>query len=90
MEGDANMSVRVDIEPDVEAVLIAQAEAQGIPLEQYVRRVLGAMASNPAASCPMTPEERSQAFEQWADAFGAEVAPTDDAMSRESLYPPRW
>lgn len=34
------MTVRLDLNPDVEAGLLAQAKARGLPLEAYLEQVL--------------------------------------------------
>jgi hypothetical protein len=50
------MSVKIDLPPEVEASLAAQATALGISLDEHLRHVLEERASAPRRK-PMTPEE---------------------------------
>ena len=85
------MSIRLSFEPEIEAGLLAQAEAQGLTLEKYLERILRDMSATRSADTQsMSPEQRAQAFEDWASALSTDVALPDDACNRENLYPPRW
>ena len=78
------MSVTIDLPPEVEASLKAQAEARGLPLTEHLRRLLEELAG---ASTPTrkTLEER---VKLWRDVSGLpDTKPlSDEAVSRESIY----
>jgi hypothetical protein len=83
------MSIRIELTPDLEADLAAQAAKMGVPLDRYIRTVLEQHAS-PAISGPptMNSAERARAFEEWARTFPyrrTEPLP-DEAITRESFY----
>ena len=79
------MSVRLDLKPDVEANLAAQARARGVPLEVYLQRVIEDLARSnefPPASL--------QDLEATLDAL-AEMGRDlphlpSSAFNRESIY----
>lgn len=84
------MTVKLELKPDIEAGLLAQAQAQGVSLDRYLESVLESAAKAIPDGRNMTPQERAEAFEQWAISFGENVSLPDEAISRESLYPDRW
>jgi hypothetical protein len=77
------VTLTIDLKPEVEAGLAAQARARGISVAEYV----GSLLEQLAPSGPqMTPEQRAAALSEWAKGF-PQVAPlSDEAVSRESLY----
>jgi hypothetical protein len=66
------MSVTIDLPPDVEASLAAQAAAHGVPLAEHLRRLLVAEASGSGSRG--TSEERVKLRRD-----------ADEATSRESM-----
>ncbi len=77
------MTLTIDLKPEVEAGLAAQARAKGVSVAEYVESLLEQFA--PSAQ-EMTPEQRADALQEWAKGF-PQVAPlSDEAVSRESLY----
>jgi hypothetical protein len=77
------MTLTIDLKPEVEAGLAAQAKAKGVSLPEYVRSLLEQFACSVKQ---MTPEQRATALHQWAKGF-PEVAPlSDEAVSRESIF----
>ena len=83
------MSIRIELTPDVEADLAAQAAKIGLPLDDYIRTVLERHVS-PATSAPQALDsaERARAFEEWARTFPyRRTEPlADEAITRESFY----
>jgi hypothetical protein len=83
--GERPVSITVQLEPDVEARLLARARAQGMSLDAYVRTVMEQMA---AVGGP--PELSLEEFEAGLDALaeGCEKLPVlpPDAYRRESIY----
>lgn len=84
------MSVTLNLNPDVEKDLAARAQARGISLSDYLQE----MAAREAARLPVragsTGEERAKAFLEWAESFPDTPPLSDEAISRESMYPDRW
>ena len=73
------------LNPEVEAGLLAHAQASGLTVEAFLLRVVeGAVL--PASEKIQSVEERAAAFEAWS--LGHRVTPplSDDAVSREAIY----
>jgi hypothetical protein len=80
---------------DIEAGLLAQAQAQGLDVSCYVQNLVRghvlAHANNAAAShAPneMPPEEWIREFRAWAHSHDGDNFPIlpDEAISRDSIY----
>ncbi|MGH7072075.1 MAG: hypothetical protein ACREFO_18980 [Acetobacteraceae bacterium] len=82
------MSVKVELPPEIEANLAAQASAQGIPLPEYLRHLLEERASVSAGN-PLSPEERATAWRQSVRDLPDTRPLSDAAISRESIYTAR-
>jgi hypothetical protein len=80
------VTVRIELTADVEAGLIAQAQAHGMDLPQYVETVLREQV-NP--SSPLSADERAAAWIQTAKRFPHTPPLSDDAVSRGNLYDTR-
>ena len=77
------MTLTIDLKPEVEAGLAAQARAKGVSVTEYVRSLLEQFAQS---GSQMTGEQRVNALHEWAKGF-PQVAPlSDEVISRESLY----
>lgn len=81
------MSVTIDLPPEIEANLAAQAAARGVPLAEHLRRLLAEQAGASKAR-RKTLEERVR---HWRDVSGLpDTKPlSDEAISRESIYSER-
>jgi hypothetical protein len=81
------MAIRVELNPEVEAHLAADAQVRGLPLEGYAQRLLQeAVASNPRPR----PRASQDEFRLFLDAL-ASKAPNVPALrsstfSREMIY----
>jgi len=82
------MAMQIQLKPEIEAELEAQAQKNGIPLSQYVVRILEEHVPGPPLESGMTPEERAKAFQSWSLNFPRHrTSPLpDDAISREAFY----
>jgi hypothetical protein len=79
------MTVTLTLKPDVEAGLLAQAQAAGMTVEQYLLLMVeGAVL--PVATSTSSAEQRAAAFETWAAGHRATPLLSDYAVSREALY----
>jgi len=86
------MTVRLELSPEKEAALLAQAEARGLTIEQWLLELAEQHAPAPSfAHLQKTdPEEWARRFRHWAEGHNPElpVLP-DDAMSRDAIYSDR-
>jgi hypothetical protein len=84
------MTIRVELSPDIEARLKAEARAQGVPLEQIAERLLSkALTERPFSRGQISVEEFHQMLNALAE--GSETLPDlpTASFSRESFYEDR-
>ncbi|MGD0434067.1 MAG: hypothetical protein ABSA58_23540 [Acetobacteraceae bacterium] len=79
------MAVLLDLSPDTEADFAAQAEAQGLSLPEYLRRLLGDGAFTGQGSV-LSPSERAAAWRESVKGLPRVSPLSDEAISRESIY----
>jgi hypothetical protein len=75
------MMVAIELPPEIEASLMAKAQAEGVPLPQYV--------SNFLRKHILSPEERAAAWVEATKNLPRTPPLSDEAISRENLYPDR-
>jgi hypothetical protein len=82
------MSIQIELKPEIEAELKARAQKNGLPLSQYVQRILEQHVPVQPIESTLTPEERAKAFQDWAESFPSRrnTPLSDDAISREAFY----
>ena len=79
------MTVTLNFKPDVEAGLLAQAQASGMTVEEYLLSMVeGAVA--PATRKTRSPEQRAAAFEAWSASHRATPPLSDYSVSRDAMY----
>jgi hypothetical protein len=92
------MTVTIELSPDVEAGLLAQAQADGLAVSEYVQNLvrgqIAARTSTNAAPRPayeLSPEEWVRKFEAWTESHAGLNLPllSDEDISRESIYADR-
>lgn len=79
------MTVTLKFNPEVEAGLLAQAQASGMSVEQYVVAVVEGTVL-PTIMSRLSPEERAAAFESWSAGHRPTPLLSDYAVSREAMY----
>jgi hypothetical protein len=79
------MTVTLKFKPEVEAGLLAQAQASGMSVEEYVLSVVEGTVL-PAVKGRLSPEERAAAFEAWSARHRPTPLLSDYAVSREAMY----
>lgn len=79
------MSVVIDLPPEIEADLTAQADAQGVPLLEYLRHLLEDHASV-GTHHALTPDQRAAVWRALAKDLPHTPPLSDAAISRESIY----
>ena len=79
----------LNLNPDIEARLIALAQSSGVSVEDFPRHVVEEKTEHSSAR-QLSPEQWSAEFEEWANSFPEAAPIPDEALSRENLYPDRW
>jgi hypothetical protein len=84
------MTVTLNLPPDKEATFKAQAHARGLSLEQWMLEAADQHAQ-PASIAHLqktNPQEWARQFRAWADGHDPKIPVlSDEAMSRDSIYP---
>jgi hypothetical protein len=92
------MTVTIELSPDVEAGLLAQAQAEGLAVSEYVQNLVrGQIAARtstnatPRPAYELSPEEWVRKFEAWTESHAGLNLPllSDEDISRESIYADR-
>lgn len=86
------MTLTLELSPEREAALKAQAQARGMSVEQWLLDLTEQLApSTSIAHLQKTnPKEWARQFHEWAESHDR-LTPllSDEAISRESIYPDR-
>ena len=82
------MSVTIDLPPDIEARLAAQAAKLGVPLAQHLRRLLEEHAA-PSKPARKTPAERAKHWRESVAGLPDTKPLSNEAISRETIYAER-
>lgn len=88
------MIVNIDLPPEIEAGLLAQAKAEGMAVSDYlqtlVRERIAQQSGDKTNSVPayeLPPEKWITQFQTWVKSnSGNSVVLPDEAMERESIY----
>jgi len=87
------MTLTLELPPEREAALKEQAKARGMSLEQWLLDLTEQLApSGSIAHLQRTnPKEWARQFRAWAESHDPNLPVlSDEAMSRESIYPDRF
>jgi hypothetical protein len=79
------MILTLNLKPEVEAGLLAQAQANGMTLEEYLLSMVEGAALS-ATEKGLSAEERAAAYEAWAAGHQPTPELSDHAVTRESMY----
>jgi hypothetical protein len=86
-------TITIDIPEQQVAVLAAKAKAQGLTLEDWFRQVAAKEAAPPLSAAHLQktdPEEWRRRFEEFLASRDPNTPVlSDEAMSRDSIYPDR-
>jgi hypothetical protein len=84
------MTVTLDLPPEKEATFKAEARSRGLSLEQWMLEAADQHVQPIALAHlqKINPQEWARHFDAWVDSHRPDIPVlTDDAMSRESIYP---
>jgi len=87
------VTITLNLTAEVEAGLLAQAQAAGLPLDEFLARQLEMLtrAASPApAHAPAATEQWERELDEWLDSFPQNPVLSDEALKRENWYPDRW
>ena len=86
------MTVKLELPPQVEAELSAQAQAEGLSLDRFLQRKLEALAQVPPPGSvePIDADAWGEELESWFDSFPQGTVLPEAAFHREDWYPDRW
>ncbi len=91
-KGSAEMTVTIDLSEEQAAAFKAQAENLGFTIEEWLR-ILAEEAATPHSIAQLQrtdPGEWFRQFRAWADIHDPNLPVlSDEAMSRQSIYPDR-
>jgi hypothetical protein len=79
------MTVTLHLAPAIEAGLVAQAQASGMTVEEYLLSIVESTVLAPSEK-ELSPEERAAAFEAWSAGHRHTAPLSDYAVSREGIY----
>ena len=82
------MTVTLELKPEVEEQLEAQARESGLSVKDYLEKRVEEMVSDPEPQLAKTPQERVRLWNEWLSSHDYIQAPSlsDEALSRESIY----
>ena len=86
------MTLRLELPPEREAAIKAQAQARGLSVEEWLLELaeLAAPSFSVVHLQKTNPAEWARQFRAWADGHDPNTPIlSDEAMSRESIYPDR-
>ena len=82
------VTVPVFLTPEEQAALVAQAKAQGLPVDALLRKAVLHIIAAPSDVNPeqLNAEQWVKEFEDWLDGLPDMPMLSDEAISRESIY----
>jgi hypothetical protein len=86
-KADLGIIVKLELQPEVQAGLVAEADARGLSLEAYILQVI----QDHAVTAPaLSTEAWESEFDGWLSSFPDVPILSDEAISRDSMYPDKW
>jgi hypothetical protein len=83
------MTITLNLTPETETRLIAQAAARGMSVEELLKAAIDTLlaASEPTLPTVISSQERAEKFINWARSYSIKTPLlSDEAISRESIY----
>jgi hypothetical protein len=82
--------ITLNLPPEKENLLKAQAQAQGLTVEQWFLQLAEQSAPELWDMKGDLPDTWEEEFEEWLAGIPETPPLSDEAISRTSLYPDRW
>lgn len=84
------MTLTLNLPPEMEAGLLAQAEAQGLSLQAYLERMIQEQFRT-VRDLPLSLQEWASELDAWVNSFPADTPLlSDESLRQETIYPDRW
>jgi hypothetical protein len=83
------MTMKLELNPEAEAGLLAQAQARGLSLEDFVKQVLEERGTGNGQASRLSAEERLHAFDEFIAGFESPAILPEEAFQRENWYSDR-
>jgi hypothetical protein len=88
------ITVTIELPPEIEAGIMAQAEAEGLPVSEYLRNLVKGQVSariGERKAFEIPPEGWVRQFKAWVASHAEDDLPvlSDEALSREFIYSER-
>jgi hypothetical protein len=85
------MTITLELPPEAEASLLAQAKARGLTLDAFVKTIIASQAAAPEATKPLETlpregEELDRAIDELFDTVQVPPGVGEGAMRRENWY----
>jgi hypothetical protein len=80
------VKLEVELEPDIEAALLARAHSEGLSLDPFAARTLESAVRADTPARRATPEERTKAFEEFLAGLESNAVLPEEAFQRENWY----
>ena len=88
------MTVTLNLPPEKEVLFKALAKARGLSLEQWMLELADRYVQQPVSIAHLQktdPQEWARQFDAWLDSHRPDIPVlSDEAMSRDSIYPDRF
>jgi len=79
--------IRIELRPEIEARLTAEAQARGLEVSAYIESLLEEAVSARAVSVRRQPTpEEMRAFFEATDQFSDKIPPLPETITREWIY----
>jgi len=80
------MTITIELPPDIEANLVAEAQKKGIPIGELIKAHLLESIAPALKGVPIGPEEREKALEALFDSLTAPTGIQEGAFHRDNWY----
>jgi hypothetical protein len=82
------MTVTLNLPPDVERAFLAQAQARGVTLDEFMCGLLLSIQPSPVSPADLSPEEWVRELKAWTRSHAPDNLPllSDEAISRDFIY----
>jgi hypothetical protein len=84
------MLTMLEVEPELGSKIQARARERGVSVDVYLRKLIDEKGTESERSSGLSSQERVRLLREWASSHNTNTALlSDDAISRNSIYPDR-